>query len=194
MRVSGNGSKTILDLKGMQILIVEDEFLLASDLARQFSDAGATVLGPSNSVEHALEHVDAANAAILDVDLNGEDVFPIADELARRRVPFVFFTGHDEVDIPPRFHFARRVRKPASPSLLASELFGRMKPDGHVAALLPGLRIAARMLVYDPEKADILVEQTLRRAIGDIARQPRELTLEQWLHDLLDDIHSEGVG
>jgi CheY-like chemotaxis protein len=181
----------MLDLKGMQILIVEDEFLLANDMARQFAKAGAKVLGPSVTVDEARLHVEKADAAILDIHVNGELVFPIADELARRRVPFVFFTGSENTKIPTRFHFVRKLRKPLSPEQLARELIGRPAADSHVEALLPGLRVAARLRVADTERADALVENTLRRAIDEIASRPAGVSLEDWLHDLLDDVHDE---
>lgn len=183
----------MLDLKGMQILIVEDEFLLASDLASQFSGAGAKVLGPSTNLEQAWPHVHAADAAILDVNLNGELVFPIADALARRRVPFVFYTGFGGHQVPERFHFARVVQKPSSPAMLAQELFGRPGDGGSVDALLPGLRVAARLRNPDPENADAMVEQALRRAIEHISEKPRGTSLEDWLHDLLDEVDDRAV-
>ncbi|MER9439770.1 hypothetical protein [Mesorhizobium sp. M0618] len=75
------------DVRGLHILIVEDEWFVAADLARFFRSMGAIILGPAPSVKQAWEHTYAAEAAILDVNLNGQRVFPIADELVRRGIP-----------------------------------------------------------------------------------------------------------
>src|SRR3954454_8696852 len=85
------GDEDVRDLRGLHILIVEDEWSMAGDLARFFSNMGAIILGPAATVEQASEHTDQAEAAILDVNLNGRRVFPIADKLMRRGIPFVFF-------------------------------------------------------------------------------------------------------
>ncbi|TGR73519.1 hypothetical protein EN832_33205, partial [Mesorhizobium sp. M1C.F.Ca.ET.189.01.1.1] len=79
----------VRNLRGVRLLIVEDEWLLADDLARYFSNMGAVILGPAATLEQAAIHTQTAEAAILDIDINGRRVFPIADQLLRRGVPFV---------------------------------------------------------------------------------------------------------
>lgn len=83
-------------LKGARVLVVEDEMMAASMLEIVLGDAGCIVVGPAATVPDALAL--AANgpldAAILDVNLGGEPIFPLADILAGRRVPFVFVTGY----------------------------------------------------------------------------------------------------
>lgn len=89
-------------LSGRRILIVEDDFLLSMDLAAALESAGAKVIGPASSVAEALELLDPSPCvASLDVQLGDETSFPIADELARRGVPFVFVTGTPEAIISP---------------------------------------------------------------------------------------------
>ncbi len=89
-------------LKGKRILVVEDEALVAMLVEDELRDAGATVLGPVGTVAHALRLVEAAagdggiNAAVLDINLRGEVVAPVADRLAALGVPFVFATGYGE--------------------------------------------------------------------------------------------------
>ncbi|TIP72477.1 MAG: hypothetical protein E5X63_44010, partial [Mesorhizobium sp.] len=61
----------VRDLRGVRILIVEDDWVLAGDLAKYFGNMGAVVLGPAATVEHASMHTELAEAAILDVNLNG---------------------------------------------------------------------------------------------------------------------------
>lgn len=84
-------------LLGKRVLIVEDEALLALELQLAFEDEGAEVLGPAMSIFHALEavtHELEIDAALLDVDLAGDDVYPVAELLRQREVPFLFHTGH----------------------------------------------------------------------------------------------------
>lgn len=98
-----------------RILVVEDEFMLADELHMVLEAAGALVLGPAASVAEALRCIDTATAidgAILDVNLDGELVFPVADHLAARGVPFLFTTGYDRSIFPPRFAESPRCEKP----------------------------------------------------------------------------------
>ncbi len=84
-------------LLGLQVLIVEDEALVAIDLQFAFEDAGAEVLGPAMSLSDALAVAEQAahiDCALLDVDLAGHDVYPVAHVLQRRGIPFIFHTGH----------------------------------------------------------------------------------------------------
>lgn len=98
-----------------RILVVEDDYLAAEELTVQLRSLGLEVLGPVARVEHAnalIEMEDQIGAAILDVNLGDEMVFPVADELARRSIPFVFATAY-EPDVIPRRHQDRQlVRKP----------------------------------------------------------------------------------
>lgn len=84
-------------LQGCCVLIVEDEALVALDLQFAFEDAGAEVLGPAMSLRSALamaEQVGKIDCALLDVDIAGHDVYPVARVLQRRGIPFIFHTGH----------------------------------------------------------------------------------------------------
>jgi DNA-binding NtrC family response regulator len=106
---------TKLSLSGCTILVVEDEYLLADDLCSELADRDATVVGPAATVEQGvalLEESGDLNGAILDVNLRGEPVFPLADALMARNVPFVFTTGYDASAIPERFDHVSRCEKP----------------------------------------------------------------------------------
>lgn len=102
-------------LSGCRVLVVEDEYMLADELATELDDAGATVLGPVGTIENAIallqeeEHIDGV---VLDVNLRGEMVFPVADLLVERGVPFVFTTGYDASTVTPRFEHIVRCEKP----------------------------------------------------------------------------------
>ncbi len=85
-------------LQGKRILIVEDEAFIAMALEAAFEEAGATVVGPAATLDEAM-HLTASkelDGAVLDIDLAGLDVFPAADNLVKRQVPFVFQTGHGQ--------------------------------------------------------------------------------------------------
>ena len=89
-------------LRGRTILLVEDEYLIAMDMADQLRHAGATILGPVASAGEAIdliaEHVHDLDAAVLDLNLgNGRTAYPIADRLAEIGVPYVFATGDVKV-------------------------------------------------------------------------------------------------
>lgn len=103
------------DLAALRVLIAEDEFLIATDLAEAFESEGAQVLGPASSVKTAmalLETTPAVDCGVLDLNLGGELVYPLADALARRDVPFLFTTGYDDGAIPSRFDNVIRLPKP----------------------------------------------------------------------------------
>jgi CheY-like chemotaxis protein len=81
----------------------------------ELGDAGATVLGPAGNLEDALNIIRSErqiDGAVLDVNLSGEMVFPAADKLVERSVPFVFTTGYDESVKPSRFAGIARCEKP----------------------------------------------------------------------------------
>jgi DNA-binding response OmpR family regulator len=82
-------------LNGARILMVEDEPLIALEIGEGLVEAGAVVIGPSSTVARALDLVGTRDleAAILDVRLDGETVFPVAAALCARAIPFVFHTG-----------------------------------------------------------------------------------------------------
>ena len=85
-------------LNGMRLLLVEDYFPLAANLADIAAPSGADVIGPVATVADALqliEQVPELDAAVLDINLREETSYPVADALRARNVPF-FFSTHDE--------------------------------------------------------------------------------------------------
>lgn len=116
-------------LEGKKILIVEDEVMLALDLRFAMEDMGADVIGPCHGLSRALEVAEGApiDGAILDVDLGGEAVFPLADRLRRRHVPFVFHTGrHNPAELSGLYDGVAVCPKPISPERVAQELLAVM--------------------------------------------------------------------
>jgi CheY-like chemotaxis protein len=120
------GESELAGLHGRRLLVVEDEYLVADDFALRLEDAGAIVVGPAASVQDALELVKTEgatlDAAVLDVNLAGELVYPVADELASRGVPFVFATGYDASAITSAYADAPHCEKPLDPALLVRAL------------------------------------------------------------------------
>ncbi|HKT75718.1 MAG TPA: response regulator [Sphingobium sp.] len=103
-------------LAGKRILIVEDEYFIASDLQRALHAEGAVVVGPVGELNQALSLAadKALDAAILDVNLEGAMSFPIAERLAAGHVPFMFLTGYDAWSLPPGYEETPRLPKPFS--------------------------------------------------------------------------------
>jgi len=85
-------------ISGSRVLLVEDEMLVVWLLEDMLAELDCVVVGPASSVNQALAMIDAEaiDAAVLDVNLNGQLSYPIADALAARGVPFVFSTGYDK--------------------------------------------------------------------------------------------------
>jgi DNA-binding NtrC family response regulator len=83
---------------GRRVFVVEDEMIVAWLLEDMLVELGCMVVGPAASVKEAFAMIDAEaiDVAVLDVNLNGEMSYPIADALAARDVPFVFVTGYDK--------------------------------------------------------------------------------------------------
>lgn len=105
------------DLSNARILIVEDEYYLADDLARALTRQGAEVIGPVGSLHEAETLVGESDfdCAILDINLRGEMAFPVADCLESKGIPFVVASGYNSAAIPDRFLAVPRVEKPFNP-------------------------------------------------------------------------------
>jgi CheY-like chemotaxis protein len=111
-------------MKPLRILVVEDEGLVAMLIEDLLDDAGCEVAGSVGSVAQAIAWLEAggeADAALLDVNLGGEPVWPVADALAARGVPFAFTTGYDHLD-EPRFQNAPLLGKPIKAARLEEML------------------------------------------------------------------------
>jgi DNA-binding response OmpR family regulator len=101
-------------LDGVKILVVEDEFLVATLIEDMLEAAGCTVSGPIARLSEALAAIDheTYDAAVLDVNLGGDRIDPVADVLARRNVPFMFVTGYGTTALPGEFAKRPRLCKP----------------------------------------------------------------------------------
>lgn len=112
-------------LAGQRILLVEDDYLTATDLADELENRGAQVIGPAASVNEALrliESVDRIDSAVLDINLKGRMVFPVVDALTEQNVPFLFLTGYDQVAILAHYTDAAHFTKPVDPAEIVEAL------------------------------------------------------------------------
>lgn len=101
-------------VRGLRVLVVEDEFLMARLLEDVLNAYGCEVVGPVPRLDRAVDaaRTEALDGAILDVNLAGELVFPVAEALLSRNIPFIFATGYSIASLPPRFHETPRLQKP----------------------------------------------------------------------------------
>jgi CheY-like chemotaxis protein len=103
------------ELRGLSVLIVEDNFLVAEAVREAFEEAGAIVVGPAPRLSEALRKAESTtlDGAVLDINLAGEFCFPLAEALRKRGVPFIFLTGYGEASlIPAAFRDVPRLSKP----------------------------------------------------------------------------------
>jgi len=102
------------ELEGVRVLVVEDEFLVATLIEDMLQSAGCVVSGPIPRLAEALDAVDRGSydAAILDVNLGGERIDPVAQALSCRNVPFVFLTGYSTGSLPGEYAERPYLRKP----------------------------------------------------------------------------------
>lgn len=108
-----------------RILVVEDNSLVMMMLEGVFDDNDWELVGPATSVDEALElaEAEALDAAILDINVNGQKCFPVAEKLRERDVPFLFATGYDrESVLPPELDGTPVVQKPYTVEMLETEL------------------------------------------------------------------------
>ncbi len=109
-----------------RILVVEDEMLVAGMLQRMLGELGYAVIGPASAVNEAMEIIGGGgiDAAILDINLDGEMSYPVADELTSRGIPFVFSTGYGGEDLRDGYEGIPLLKKPFRRSGLGDALAG----------------------------------------------------------------------
>lgn len=116
-----------LDLHGVRVLLVEDEFYIADDLQRLLESAGAIIIGPFSTVERATAAIDdgGIDCAVIDLDLHGESAVPIAERLADNGTPFVIATGYGSPAVPEQLQAAPRIEKPFDAAAM-TKLIGKL--------------------------------------------------------------------
>lgn len=99
---------------GLRVLIVEDEFMIAMAVEAVVVDAGGTVVDIAATLDQAMLATQSADfdAALLDINLNGDTSFAVADVLRERGIPYAFVTGYGRQMVPQPFSDAPVLTKP----------------------------------------------------------------------------------
>lgn len=108
--MSGNGN----DLSGVRVFVVEDEFAVLMLVEDMLMELGCEIVGTASRLSEALKAAGSVecDAAVLDVNVNGENIAPVAAVLAERGTPMVFSTGYGRSGIDSRFHDRPVLQKP----------------------------------------------------------------------------------
>src|SRR4051812_44985175 len=112
-------------LNHCRILVVEDEYFIADDMAKALEKLGAHVIGPASDQEKALDLLSSTekiHAAVLDINLRGSSAFPIANTLVEQGIPFVFTTGYAPESVPSAYADIPRWEKPFDYNYLAQSI------------------------------------------------------------------------
>jgi CheY-like chemotaxis protein len=115
-----------------RILVVEDDVVVAFDLESVLAQAGCEVIGPARSVEEAVRLMHGAqfDAAVLDINLDGQMAYPVADALADAGIPFVWVTGYSQASLPERHRARPFVSKPYIAAKVVQNLTRLLHPTG----------------------------------------------------------------
>jgi DNA-binding response OmpR family regulator len=107
-----------------RVLVVEDEAMIAMLVEDMILDFGSEVVGPATQMDEALRlaRQGELDAAILDINVGGAVVFPVAEVLRERGIPFIFATGYGATGLPPRFLNSATLPKPFNYENLADAL------------------------------------------------------------------------
>ncbi|OHB34139.1 MAG: response regulator [Phenylobacterium sp. RIFCSPHIGHO2_01_FULL_70_10] len=91
----------VTKLQGLKVLVVEDEMMVSMLIEDMLGDLGCTVVGPASRIEEAFELAKSAeiDCAVLDVNLGGQPIFPLADVLREKGAPFAFATGYGDAGL-----------------------------------------------------------------------------------------------
>lgn len=109
---------------GRRVLVVEDQYLVADEMRRVIRAMGGEVLGPVSQRAAAMSILERAEVdfAVLDINLGMSNAYPVAAELMRRHVPFLFATGCEPWVIPEEFRDVPRLDKPLTSRSLADAI------------------------------------------------------------------------
>jgi len=123
-------TQTAPNLAGYRLLVVEDDYFVAQDLCAILRDHGATVLGPAPSVASARNLASdlRPDCVLLDINLDGELAFELAQELQARGMRTVFTTGYDATFVPQHLRHTVCLQKPVDATALLRSI--REQPPG----------------------------------------------------------------
>jgi DNA-binding response OmpR family regulator len=118
-------AKTVVSLVGLRVLVVEDEAMICLLLEDMLTDFGCEILGPASDIDQAAQLAGGEqniDVALLDVNLGGRPIFPVAKILLRRSVPILFATGLGVADLPRDWQTFCWLQKPMTSKTLADAL------------------------------------------------------------------------
>ena len=122
-------------LAGRRVLVVEDDYIIATDVVDMLSSAGAVPVGPVGWEDEALALVQnpatRLDLAILDIDLHGTPSYRVANALIARDIPFIFTTGFGVEALDAAFRDHPRLEKPVSEAALTETLEAREATGWH---------------------------------------------------------------
>jgi DNA-binding response OmpR family regulator len=120
-----------------RVLIVEDEWLIAAEVERELNEAGFATVGPVPSIERALAAIErgSIDAAILDIRLQSEDSYPVANALTARRIPFLFMTGYSAEELSAPYCGHACLTKPFSSQGLIEAVAGMLAREPAAVSL-----------------------------------------------------------
>ena len=118
-------------MKQMSILIVEDEALIRMMLGEMIEELGHTVVAEAGSVAEgrSLADTEDYDLAILDINLHGENVLPVAEVVSKRKLPFLFLSGYGARGVPNGFEGAAVLSKPCTVELLKRAIDAAISTD-----------------------------------------------------------------
>jgi DNA-binding response OmpR family regulator len=119
-------------LSGQRVLVVEDDLLVSMLIEDILADQGCAVIGPFTTLAQALQAARSVelDLALLDVNLRGERVYPVAEVLAQRHIPFLLVSGYGEDAVPAAHPDWRAVTKPFHARDLVKALANRLARAG----------------------------------------------------------------
>lgn len=176
------------------VLVVEDEFVLANEIADALRERDCEVIGPAPNVEKAFaalaDRPDRPDAAILDIRLHSEDSYSLADTLMNLGVPFIFATGFGQNDIPSRFASVPVVEKPVKTAEMVRRALARVPERRRARKAKRNLTekaaqtITERIVTGEIQPGQRLLEVQLAHELG-LSRIP--------LREALRQLHARGL-
>jgi DNA-binding NarL/FixJ family response regulator len=115
---------TVSEVAGCRILVVEDEMLIAIMIEQTLEAMKCEIVGPAAKLEAALQLArdEAFDVAILDVTIRGGKVYPVAEQLLARGIPFLLASGYGDWALPQSLRDQRRLIKPFTAAMLEEQV------------------------------------------------------------------------
>lgn len=107
-----------------RILLVDDDYFLAQDMARELNELGCEIVGFAANLDQAMEisaRIDA-DAVVLDINLHGQMIYPAIEILRKREIRMVFVSGYDQAVVPREFRDIPHLGKPAMSSAILAAM------------------------------------------------------------------------